>query len=129
MTASLGYAIECSRITGDITKRVTLSKRRQYIVCGNLVRPLNAQMLLTQIWPELEHELITRIIFGEEYQSLGSSLCSFIHSPVTSSLLGPNILLNTLFSNTLSQLSSLNLSGHVSQPHQKLQTNLHFYIF
>jgi len=26
----------------------------------------------------------------------------FLHSPVTSSLLGPNILLNTIFSNTLS---------------------------
>jgi len=30
-----------------------------------------------------------------------SSLCSFLHSPVTSSLLGPNIILNTLFLNTL----------------------------
>ena len=31
-----------------------------------------------------------------------SSLCSFLHSPHTSSLLGPNILLSTIFSNTLS---------------------------
>ena len=44
---------------------------------------------------------ITRTIFGEQYRSLSSSLCSFLHSPVTSSRLGPNILLNTLFSNTL----------------------------
>jgi hypothetical protein len=29
-------------------------------------------------------------------------LCSLLHSPVTSSLLGPNIFLSTLFSNTLS---------------------------
>jgi hypothetical protein len=29
-------------------------------------------------------------------------LCNFLHSPVTSSLVGPNILLSTLFSNTLS---------------------------
>ena len=36
----------------------------------------------------------------KQYRSLSSSLCSFLHSPVTSSLLGPNILLNTLFSNT-----------------------------
>jgi len=28
--------------------------------------------------------------------------CNFLHSPVTSSLLGPNTLLNTLFSDTLS---------------------------
>jgi len=32
-------------------------------------------------------DLITWIIFGEEYRSLSSSLCSFLHSPVTSSLL------------------------------------------
>jgi hypothetical protein len=34
-------------------------------------------------------------------------LCNFLHSPVTSSLLGPNIPLRTLFSNTLSLCSSL----------------------
>ena len=31
-------------------------------------------------------DLITRIIFGEEYKSLSPSSCSFLHSPVTSSL-------------------------------------------
>jgi len=44
-------------------------------------------------------ELITRIICGEEYRSLSLSLCSFLHSPVTSSLLGPNIFLSIIFSN------------------------------
>ena len=39
---------------------------------------------------------ITRTIFGKQYRSLSSSLCSFLHSLVTSSLLGPNIPLNTL---------------------------------
>ena len=34
-------------------------------------------------------------ILGEEYKSFSSSLCNLLHSPVTSSLLGPNILLNT----------------------------------
>jgi len=34
-------------------------------------------------------------------------------SPITSSLLGPNILLNTIFSNTLSFLSSLNVSDQL----------------
>jgi len=38
----------------------------------------------------------------EEYRSLSSSLCSVLHSTVTSSLLGPNILLCTRFLNTLS---------------------------
>jgi hypothetical protein len=59
--------------------------------------------------------LITGIIFGEEYRSLSSSLCSFLHSSDTSYLLGPNILLNTLFSNTLSLRSSLNVSDQVSR--------------
>ena len=52
--------------------------------------------------------LIIRVIFGEETRSLSSSLCGFLHSPVILPLLGPNILLRTLFSNTLSLCSSLN---------------------
>ena len=47
-------------------------------------------------------DFIAWIIFGEGYRSLGSSLCSSLHSPITSSLLGPNILLSILFSNTFS---------------------------
>ena len=62
-------------------------------------------------------DFITRKILGE-YRSLSSSLCNFLHSPVTSSLLGPNNLLNTLFSNTLSLRSSLSVSDHVSHPYR-----------
>jgi len=47
-------------------------------------------------------DLITQIILGEHYRSLSSSLYSILHSPVTSSLLGLNIVFSTLFSNTLS---------------------------
>jgi len=57
---------------------------------------------------------ITRTVLGEVYRSLSSSLCIFLHSLVTSFFLGPNILLNTLFSNTLSLRSSLNVSDQVS---------------
>ena len=57
-------------------------------------------------------------ILGEEYRLFSSSLCNFLHSPITSSLLGPNILLNTLFSNTLSLRSSLNVSDRVSHPYK-----------
>ena len=63
-------------------------------------------------------DFITRTILGEEYRSLSSSLCSLLHSLVTSSLLGPNILLNTIFSNTLSFLSSLNVSDQASHPYK-----------
>ena len=55
-------------------------------------------------------DFITRTILGEEYKSFSSSLCNLLHSPVTSSFLGPNILLSTMFSNTLSFLSSLNVN-------------------
>ena len=34
-------------------------------------------------------DLITCIIFGQQYRSLSSSLCSLFHSPVTLSFLGP----------------------------------------
>ena len=44
--------------------------------------------------------------------------CNLLHSPVTSSLVGPNILLNTMFSNTLSFLSSLNFSDQFSHPYK-----------
>ena len=37
-------------------------------------------------------DFITRTILGEEYKSFGSLLCSLLHSPVTSSFLGPNII-------------------------------------
>ena len=62
-------------------------------------------------------DFITRTILGEQYRSFSSSLCSFLHSPVTPSLLGPNILLSTVFSNTLSLCSSLNVSDQVSYPY------------
>ena len=47
-------------------------------------------------------DYITQKISGEEYRSLSSLLCSFLHSLVTLSLLGPNIFLSTLYSNTFS---------------------------
>jgi len=47
-------------------------------------------------------DFITRAILGEDYKSFSFSLFNLLHSPVTTSLLGPNILLNTMFSNKLS---------------------------
>ena len=63
-------------------------------------------------------DLITRTLVGEEYTSLNSSLCSFFHSPFILFLLGPNTLLKTPFSNTLSLRSSLNVSDQVSHPYK-----------
>jgi hypothetical protein len=59
------------------------------------------------------------MIFGEKSRILSSLLCSFLHSPVTSFLLGPNIHLSTIFSNTFSLRSSLNVSDLVSHPYKK----------
>ena len=63
-------------------------------------------------------DFITRTVLGEDYRSFSSSLCNLLHSRVTSSFLGPNILLNTMFSNTLSFLSSRNVNDQVSHPYK-----------
>ena len=72
-------------------------------------------------------DFITRTILGEEYKSFSSSLCNLLHSPVTSSLLVPNILLNTLF-----QTPSASFPPAVSttkfHTHTKQQVKLYFYI-
>ena len=54
-------------------------------------------------------DFITRTILDEEYRSLSFSLCSFLYFLVTPSLLGRNILLSILLSNTFSLCSSLNV--------------------
>ena len=56
---------------------------------------------------------------GWGVQIINSSLFSFIHSPLTSSVLSPDILLSNLFSNTLSLRSFFNMSDQVSHPYKK----------
>jgi hypothetical protein len=46
-------------------------------------------------------------------------LCSLLHSPLISSLLGPNIFLSTLFPNTLSLCHSHSVREQFSHPHKK----------
>ncbi|PNF43690.1 hypothetical protein B7P43_G14620 [Cryptotermes secundus] len=58
-------------------------------------------------------DLIVLIMLGED-----SSLCNFLPPPETSTLFGPNILLTTLFSNTLSLCSSLNVRDQVLHPYR-----------
>jgi hypothetical protein len=60
-------------------------------------------------------DLIIQIVFGKQYKSRNSSLCSLLQCLITSALLGANILLSTLFSNTLSLSSFLSVTDHASR--------------
>jgi hypothetical protein len=64
----------------------------------------------------IAHDFTILIILAEEYKLRISSLYSFLQPHATSSLLGPNILLSTLFSNTLNPCSSRNFRDQVSHP-------------
>ena len=72
-------------------------------------------------------DLITRRIFSDWYRSLSSYLCSLVVFPITSLLLGPNIFLTTLLSNTFSLRFSLKPRDQASY-HTKHHSNLHFCI-
>jgi hypothetical protein len=58
-------------------------------------------------------DMICLMISGDGYKLWSSQVHNFFHSPVTSSPLGPNIPLSTLFSNTLSVCCPLNFRGQV----------------
>ena len=63
--------------------------------------------------------LITQIISAVQYKSLSSTLCYFLHLPVTSSNLDPNVFLSTPYSNTHSPFCSLNVTEQVPCPQQQ----------
>ena len=67
--------------------------------------------------------LSQRRVSGEGYRSFSSSLCSLLEFPVTSSLLDPNILLNTL-----SLRSSLNVSDQFAHPYKTTDKIIVLYI-
>jgi hypothetical protein len=58
------------------------------LISGFLIKTLYASPLPTIRTKCLAYiillDLISRVIFGEQYRSLSSSLCNFLHSPVTS---------------------------------------------
>jgi len=62
-------------------------------------------------------ELITPIIFDEEYKLWNLSF-NYLNFLDTSFLLGPNILLRTLFSNTLNQGSVRSVTDQVLHPYK-----------
>jgi hypothetical protein len=64
------------------------------------------------------HNLNAHIIFNKASRESSSLLCSHLLSPVTSYLLGQNILLSTLFSKTLSLHSFQDIGYQVSHPYK-----------
>ena len=73
--------------------------------------------------PLIRLDLIILIIFVEEYRSLSSSLCSFLHSPVTSSLLA-QILSSAPYSQTPSAYVPPSMSATKFHTHTKQQAKL-----
>jgi hypothetical protein len=63
-------------------------------------------------------DLITLIISDEVYKLRSSSLRSLHQPPAILYLLGPNIFLGILFSNTLNLCSSLSVEDQVLHPHK-----------
>jgi hypothetical protein len=55
-------------------------------------------------------------------------MCSLLQPPATSSLLGPNILLSTLFPNTLNVCSSLSVTNQISHPYKTEGKIIFYYI-
>jgi len=94
---------------------------------GFLTKILYATFLSPYMLHAPPFSFFARIIFFE-YRLLSSSLCSFLHSPVTSFLLGPNILRSTQFSNTLSLHSSLDVSDQISHPYKTTEKIMVVYI-
>ena len=67
-------------------------------------------------------------MFDDDYKSW-SSLCSFLHASTTSSVLGLNIFLSTLFSNTFILCSSRTMSCQVLHPYKTRGKTVYFNIY
>ena len=115
-----------------LSSHVSLGLPSSFLPSGLSTKILRALLLspIRTIFPahHITLDLISRIIFGEEYRSWNSSLRDHLHSSGTPSLLGPHILLSTLFSNTRSLRSSLNVSDQVSHTHKTTRKIILLYI-
>ena len=90
-----------------------------------LLTPLLAPICATCPAHHILLDFITRTILGEEYRSLSSSLCSFLHALVTSSLLG-QIFSSALYSQKLSAYITPSMWLTKFHNHTKQQAKLQF---
>jgi len=91
---------------------------------------LSSHAFSTSPFPILP-DFIVIMLIDEECKFWSSSLFIFLHPPVTSYPLGPDILLNTLFLDTLNLCSSLRLRAHVTHQYKTARKIivLHILIF
>ena len=59
-------------------------------------------------------DLITPLIAGKEYRLQSSLLCSLLYSPLTQSILGPNIFSSTVATNTVSLQPRVNVPPYIN---------------
>jgi hypothetical protein len=62
--------------------------------------------------------LVNLITFDGEYKSWNSSLCSFLHPPIASFLLGLHVSFNALFWNTVGLCSPFSWRNQVLRPNE-----------
>jgi hypothetical protein len=79
------------------------------------VKSTNCEASHFLVSPLFSLDLVIPVIFVEEYKLQNISFCSF---SITSSRLGPSILLSNLISNTLNLCSSCNVRDQVSYPYR-----------
>jgi len=99
----------------DSTDHMAIQIIRQYRLYSSTDHTAVQIIRQYRLYSSTDHTAIQII---QQYRSYSSPLCTFLHSHVTSSLLGPNIHLNALFTNTLSLRSSANVTDQVSHPHK-----------
>ena len=100
---SLSIFLNITLTSTPVSPKWTLYFRFSHKPCKRVSSPHTSYMSR----PSHLLDFINRKILGEKYRSWRSSLYGFLHSSLTSSLLCPDIHLNSLFSHILSLRSSL----------------------